>query len=513
MSIELAPPTLAGIVATIGPASEPPDVVRRMIAAGVRVFRFNFSHGSPEDHARRLRVVREAARELDLPVAVLGDLPGPKIRVGTVPEPGIDLVPGDTVLIDPAATVSAVEPGRVVLSCTLPQVATDVMPGHKVLINDGAIRLLALEQVTGPSGGPVLACRVIVGGRVSSGKGINLPTSDLHVPAMTDRDWKWAEWAVHNGIDFLALSFVRSADEVLRLKDFLAGVCSTLKDVDASGAPASIPVIAKMEKPQAVDAMESIAQAADGLMVARGDLGVEIDLAQVPVVQKRLIACADSWGKPCIVATQMLESMTTAAIPTRAEASDVANAILDGADAVMLSGETAVGKHPTLVVETMRRIIAAAEGRLREAPHVASPPRRAVEIQHRTAALAHAAWHAARDYGAVAVAAWSQWGGVARYLAQTGFRVPVLAYSSSEIQTRRMALLKGVWARRMDAPGGRDELIAWNQRVDSDLLAKGMAREGDPVVLVAGRPLGVRGATNTLALHRVGDRSGGFLAF
>jgi len=517
MTSELPRPTLAKIVATIGPASESPEMVRRLITAGVRVFRFNFSHGLPEDHENRLAVVRAAADELDMPVAVLGDLPGPKIRVGKVADPGIELATGDEVLIDPGAPASraASGGGPTILSCTLAQLATDVEPGHKVLINDGAIRLLALERVAGATGA-ALSCRVIVGGLVTSGKGINLPMSNLNVPAMTERDWRWAEWAVNKGVDFLALSFVRSADEILRLKDYLASVCSVRKEVDASGAPASIPVIAKMEKPQAVEAMESICEAADGIMVARGDLGVEIDLAMVPVVQKRLIACADSWGKPCIVATQMLETMTTSAIPTRAEASDVANAIFDGADAVMLSGETAIGKHPTLVVETMRRIIMAAEERMAEGIQHASPPRRAVEIRYRTAALAHAAWHAARDFGAVAVATWSQSGGAARYLAQTGFGVPILAYSSSQTQTRRMALQKGVFAIRMNPPppnGGPGELADWNAAVDRDLIKRGIAKEGDAIVLVAGRPLGVRNVTNCVALHRVGDRASGFMAF
>jgi pyruvate kinase len=500
---------LAKIVATIGPASESPEMVYRLIEAGVGVFRFNFSHGSEAEHARRLATVREVSRELDRPVAILGDLPGPKIRVGAVAGSGITLSAGQDVVIDPGAASSD---GPVpVLGCTLEGIGRDVKPGHKVLINDGAIRLLAVGKRAGAGAEPALECRVIVGGVVTSGKGINLPGSSLGVRAMSDRDWAWTDWAVNHGVDFLALSFVRSAEEVRTLKSHLAGVCALRKDANDSGEPSAIPVIAKIEKPEALAEMEAICEAADGIMVARGDLGVETDLAQVPVWQKKLIACADSWGKPCIVATQMLESMIESASPTRAEVSDVANAVLDGADAVMLSAETAVGKHPTLAVEMMRRVAMAAEALLEERAGVPSPPRRVVETQHRTMALAHGAWHAAHDYGAKAVAVWSEHGGAARYLSQTGLRLPILAYSSSAMQIRRMALLRGVTAVRMDRPAG-DSLAAWNRRVDEDLLTKEWAAEGDAVVLLAGRPLAMRGSVNMLALHRVGDRASGFMA-
>jgi pyruvate kinase len=248
-------------------------------------------------------------------------------------------------------------------------------------------------------------------------------------------------------------------------------------------------------------------------MVARGDLGVEMDLAQVPVVQKRLVAKADEWGKPCIVATQMLESMIASPTPTRAEVSDVANAVLDGADAVMLSGETAVGKHPVLAVEMMRRTIAATEERVRELPQQESPPARLLQSGYRTAALAHGAWHAARDIGARAVACWSQRGGTARYLSQNGFRVPILAYSSDKRETRRMVLCRGVSA--VYAPehvgGAGKSLAAWNRRVEDDLLARGWVKPGEPVVLLAGWPLGEHGSTSAMAVHYVGNPATGFM--
>jgi pyruvate kinase len=505
-------PLLAKLIATIGPASQSPEMVFRLIEAGVSVFRLNFSHGTPAEHAARLATVREVAAELDRPVAILGDLPGPKIRVGAMPPGGVALVTGDDVLIDPAAAEgSPAQAGRpALLSCRYEGLVTEVLPGQKVLINDGAVRLLATGREL-LDGRPVLRCRVTVGGEVTSGKGINLPGSSLSVPAIGPADWSWVEWSVSQGVDFLALSFVRSAAEVRELKSRLASVCAVRRDAGDAGQPAEIPVIAKIEKPEALEHIESIAEAADALMVARGDLGVETDVSAVPVWQRRLIAAADSWGKPCIVATQMLESMIEHTSPTRAEASDVANAVFDGADAVMLSAETAVGKHPALVVETMRRIVAAAEEAAGAEAREPSPPRRLIETQYRTAALAHAAFYAARDYGAKAVAVWSQHGGAARYLSQTGFRLPILAYTSSAAQARRMALLRGVVAVRMDVPE-RGALAAWNRRVDEDLLTLGWLSEGDAVVLLAGQPLAQRGSVNTLALHRLGDRASGFYA-
>ena len=271
-----------------------------------------------------------------------------------------------------------------------------------------------------------------------------------------------------------------------------------------------IPVVAKIEKPQALAVIDEIIEAADAIMVARGDLGVEMDLASVPVAQKRLIDRAGAWGKPCIVATQMLESMITSATPTRAEASDVANAVLDGADAVMLSGETAVGRHPALVVETMRRIVATTEERLVELGPEPTPPGKVLESRYRTAALAHGAWHVARDVGAKLVVVWSQRGGGARYLSQTGFVIPIVAYSSDERQTRRMGLLKGVTALHAPELAG-GTLAAWNERVERDLLERGWAERGDPIVLMAGRPLGESGSTNLIAIHYVGNRATGFM--
>lgn len=505
-----APATLAKIIATIGPASESPAVVGALIRAGVHVFRLNFSHGSLDQHKARLKVVRDVAADLGQPVAVLGDLQGPKIRVGVVPSPGVTLAAGSEVAIVDEPS-DALDPARpcAVLPSGYRGLSARVSPGQRVLINDGAIRLVALDRAQSDGAG-VLRCRVEVGGLVTSNKGINLPETDLGVSPITPRDWECVEWAVANGLDFLALSFVQSGEEVRELKRALAGMCPVDFATDHTGVGSFIPVIAKIEKPQALKNIDDILDATDAIMVARGDLGVEMDLAEVPNVQRRLLAKADEWGKPSIVATQMLETMVEASTPTRAEVSDVAGAVRDGADAVMLSAETAVGKHPALVVETMRRVIAATEHDLSLHEHSPSPASRLVQSKYRTAALAHGAYHVAHDYGARVVACWSQEGGTARYLSQTGLRVPIVAYTNDSRQVRRMALLRGVTPRLMPVPDP-PTLAEFNRRVDADLQSLAWVVPQDPIVLVAGRPLGSKGATTALAAHSVGNPLSGFM--
>lgn len=490
-------------------------MVERLIRAGVGIFRVNFSHGAFEDHAKRVATVREVARRLEQPVAILGDLQGPKIRVGKMEGEGIEIAPGRDVLLVPSGekyegAKRAAATGVDVLPSDYP-LGRDVEPGDRVLINDGLLRLLAIEPEKGdPS--DALRCRVMVGGLVTSRKGINLPDSDVRDEAITEQDCSCVEWAVSQGLDFVALSFVRRADEVRKLKAALASMCPVDHTKDVHGTGAAIPVVSKIEKPQALEDIDAIIEASDAIMVARGDLGVEMDIAEVPVVQKRLLEKCDEWGKPCIVATQMLESMITASTPTRAEATDVANAIFDGADAVMLSAETATGRHPALVVETMRRIVAAAELRIGERCTAPSPSKRLIASKYRTAALAHGAWHVAMDVGARLVVCWSQRGGTARYLSQTGLPIPVIAYSSDEREVRRMALLRGVTPRLMELPARRDATLAWfNLEADMDLLELGWVEKGDPIVLVAGAPLGTQGSTNALAVHAVGSVTSGFM--
>lgn len=506
--------TLAKIVATIGPASDGSEVVRRLIRAGVSVFRFNFSHGSFDDHARRLEVVRRVASEEGAPVAVLGDLQGPKIRVGKIPA-GLGEASrsgGGTVVVEPGQDVVFKRgiteaflrpiPGgmEAVLPVTYEALIDEVEGGHRVLINDGAIRLLAIERDRGAG---ELRCRVTTGGAITSGKGINLPHSELSAPSITERDWECVGFAVEHDFDYLALSFVRKAEEVMALREGVTSMCAATKRDGWTEHGAWIPIVAKIEKPQALEDLARIVDAADGIMVARGDLGVEMDIAAVPVAQKRIIAECGRQGKPCIVATQMLESMIESATPTRAEASDVANAIFDGADAVMLSAETATGKHPVLVVETMSRIIAAAEQRNAEQRADSTPPSTYTPEHKATAALAHGAWQVARDVGATLVACWSQRGGTARYLSQNNFNIPILAFTTDARQARRMALLGSVIPVVCDpAPS---TLHDWTTHVETRLLAGGLARPGEWIVLLAGRPLGRAKATNTIVVHQVGQ--------
>lgn len=489
-------PTVARIVATIGPSSDSPEMVRRLITLGVRVFRFNFSHGTFDEHAARLKVVREVAEDMDRPIAVMADLPGPKIRCGKVPDGGFNLLVGQEVVFTNDIEIARLteENGKPVayFPTTYPQLTDEVDVGQRVLLNDGAVRMLVTAKETGQ-----VRCTVTVGGVISSGKGINLPETNLTAPAVGEHDWEICQWAVANGFDFFAMSFVRRADEIIGLRQRLEGICAVDRDA-AEQHGSRIPIIAKIEKPQAVANIQEIAEAADVIMVARGDLGVEMDIAQTPVSQKKIIEACKRAGTSVIVATQMLETMITASSPTRAEASDVANAVFDGADAVMLSGETAVGDHPDLVVDTMTRIIRAAEDRLAELPSRATPPKLFAEQKYRVAAIAHGAWHIAQDFGAELIVCWSQQGTSARFLSQNNFDVPIVAYSSDSRFTRRMALLGGVSPFRRDPPGGFSEFV---KMVEKDLVESGWASPGSRIVILGGEPFGSPKSTSSVVAH------------
>lgn len=486
---------LTKIIATIGPASSSAETIGKLIEAGVSLFRLNFSHGVPEDHYNALQTVREVAASLDVPTAVLVDLPGPKIRVGTLPENGVILATGDLVQIprDEHCDVTT-NPIRLGTSC--PTIVDDVQPGQRVLINDGALRMLAVEKSS-----DALICTVTHGGLLTSRKGINLPDTVLSIASITDQDWRGARWAIEHDVDMLAMSFVRHSDDVRQL---LAGVDDIKRKLNRPEM--RMAVIAKIELPSAVEQVEEILDVADGIMVARGDLGVEVDPARVPVIQKRLLQLADHHGKPCIVATQMLESMINAPVPTRAEASDVAGAIFDAVDAVMLSGETAVGQFPVVAVEHMRRIAQQTEAYLATLPQKTSAPQKLIESRYRTAGLAHGVWTVVQDIGAKFVVVWSQQGGGARYLSQNNFSVPIFAVTSDERAARRMQLLRGVVPVHMPVPENVQQFV---DQVDEHLVARGLVDHGDVCVAVYGEPLGREGITNTLAIHVVGGHDTG----
>ena len=499
-----SPFILTKIIATVGPACARPEQLHKLIEEGVRVFRLNFSHGTFEQFAASLSAIRQAEAMAGQPIGVLGDLSGPKIRIGKVIDGGVPLEVGERVefVRRPivAGSVEAAHPDDPSdlrrFSTTYPQLVDDVSPGQRLLINDGAIRLLVVEK-TGSGEDQRLVATPTNAGLVTSGKGINLPDTAVSAPSLTEHDHACARWAMEHGVDFLALSFVRSAADVRQLKALLR----TLRREGATPPP----VVAKIEKPQALTDLNGIVEASDGIMVARGDLGVEMDLAEVPVIQKRIIGLAHDHGKPVIVATQMLQSMIEEPSPTRAEASDVANAIFDGADAVMLSGETAVGKYPAVAVSTMRRIAAAAEVHMRTTNnHFNRPPRKLQDSRYRTAAVAHGVSVIVGDLDAKLVVAWSELGGGARYLSQNRLPVPILAASSNGEALRRMGLLFGVVPLSMDRPGQNDP-NRWLNDIDALLLRRGWAQEGDPVVVVKGEPLGNPGVTNAIRVHYVGD--------
>ena len=497
---------LTKIIATMGPACRDVDTLTRLIDAGVRVVRINFSHGSFDEFKHNLDVARAASKRTGIALGVLGDLSGPKIRVNKVKDGPIELAPGDriefvetgpdTLVTRAPATHPAT--GVVTVPSTYPDLVHEVQPGQRVLIDDGHIRCLAVERIAGGPGESRLVCRVIHGGPLSDKKGINLPDTPITAPSLTDWDRQCVDWAMENELDFLALSFVRKSEDIAQLRRLLDDRSPTKR-----GGGGGAPIIAKIEKPQALQDIEAICHAADAVMVARGDLGVEMDLAEVPIIQKRILEVAHDHGKPVIIATQMLQSMIEHATPTRAEVSDVANAIFDGADCVMLSGETAVGQHAEQAVLTMSRTARITERDMAaRRQRAAQPPRKHRASRYRTAALAHGIGVVVHDLAARYVVVWSELGGGARYLSQNRLSIPIIAVSSSEPALRRMSLGFGVRPVHMDRPADSEAFLA---RVDELLQQRGWAQPGEPIVLAMGEPMGTAGVTNEIRIHYVGD--------
>lgn len=492
---------LTKIIATLGPATSDVAVIVQLIEEGARVFRLNFSHGSFEGFGKLLAAVREASKKVGIHVGVMGDLCGPKIRIGEVVPGGVKVAVGDTVIIQAAPITGGeqspfAKPGGAAFSCTAPQVLADIGIGDRLLIDDGAVRSLVIET-HGQGDTLRLHCRITAGGLITRAKGVNLPDSKLTVPSLTEYDKECVRWAVKHELDLLALSFVRKAADVVELKEML-------KSLTSAGEP-MIPIVSKIEKPQALIDLEAILQVSEGVMVARGDLGVEMELTEVPIMQKRIISMAHEQGRPVIVATQMLQSMIDSSQPTRAEVSDVANAIYDGAGKVMLSGETAVGKFPIQTVQIMARIAKSTERHLITNPEgygqAWNRPAKWRTGGRRSAALSYGVRQIVRDYAAKFVVLWSQRGGGARYISLTRVNVPILACSSEEAALRRMSFLFGVHPIHMPQPANVE---AFGHAIDELILAKGWAEQGDPYVLVAGEPIGTAGVTNVVSLRHVG---------
>jgi len=467
----------------MGPAVESPEKVKELIDAGMNMARLNLSHGSYKEHQARLDCVRDAAKTAGRPVAILVDLQGPKIRLARFKAGPHDLARGDIFTI----TVDDVEGTKERVGTTYKGLPGDCKAGDRILIDDGKVTVEVVEV----KGNDVIT-KVIEPGAVSNNKGINLPGVAVSVPALSEKDIEDLRWGLRAGADFIALSFVRSAEDI---KD-------VHKIMDEEGI--RLPVIAKIEKPQAVENLVEIVDAFDGIMVARGDLGVELPIEDVPLVQKQCVELARDMAKPVIVATQMLDSMITNSRPTRAEATDCANAVLDGADALMLSGETSVGEFAIEAVQTMARIIQKTEeGGLDRIRPIKTAPRT------KGGAITKAATEVGAIVDAKYLVAFTQSGDSARRMSRLRSPIPILAMTPEVGTYNRLALSWGVESMLTPIVGATDEMV---KLVDTVLIDSGRAQLGDQVMIVAGSPPGIPGSTNAMRVHRVGDAVGGVAA-
>ena len=450
--------------------------MRDLVAAGMDVARMNFSHGSHADHKQVYDLVRTTAAESGRAVGILADLQGPKIRLGTFAGGPVEWRTGDVVRV----TVDDVAGTHDRVSTTYKNLAKDARVGDRLLVDDGKVGLVVIAVE-----GQDVVCEVTEGGPVSNNKGLSLPGMDVSVPAMSEKDIEDLEFALSLGVDFIALSFVRSPADI----DLVHQV------MDRAGK-GRLPVVAKIEKPEAVDNLEAIVLAFDGVMVARGDLGVELPLEQVPLVQKRAIQISRENAKPVIVATQMLDSMIINSRPTRAEASDVANAVLDGADALMLSGETSVGRYAIESVETMAKIIVAVENETTMVPPLTHVPRT------KRGVISYAARDIGERLNAKALVAFTQSGDTVRRLARLHTHLPLLAFTPEPDVLSQLALTWGTETFLVPKVDSTDQMV---RQVDISMLSIGRYQPGDLVVIVAGSPPGTVGSTNLIRVHRLGE--------
>jgi pyruvate kinase len=469
------------IVATLGPATDAPETLEKLFEAGVDVFRLNASHGTQAEHAGRIRSVRELETRTGRYAGILLDLQGPKIRLGEFQNGGCFLGDGACFTI----TTIAVEGTAEMASTSYPDLARDVKPGDPILLADGAIRLRVLA-----TDGVAAKCRVERGGPISDHKGINLPGVLVSSPSLSKKDIADAHFGVEQGVDFFALSFVRQAKDVLRLRHLLDGVDATQ------------PIIAKIEKPEGYQNLDAIIDESDGLMVARGDLGVEMALEKVPAIQKDIINRSRQKGKFVITATQMLESMIESPVPTRAEVSDIANAIYDGTSALMLSAETSAGKFPIEAVRMMARIARETDDAVRHSGFDPSPAAAGSSTPH---IIADAVFHAARSADVTAIAVGTSTGAMARLLARQRPPVPIYAFTSDMSVIRQLSVIYGVTAILAERYTSTDDML---QNMERILVESGKVKPGDGVIFVAGQPVNQRGSTNMLKLHRIGGGQG-----
>ncbi|HEY4619315.1 MAG TPA: pyruvate kinase [Nitrospirota bacterium] len=465
------------IVATLGPASNTAGIIEQLIRAGMDIARLNFSHGTTEDHRRLISNVHAASEKAGKDVGILLDLQGPKIRIGKLEKDAVHLEEGTQFII----TTRDIAGNEREVSTNYTPLPQEISVGSHILLDDGLLELEVLKTT-----GTDIICNIIRGGRLTEKKGINVPGAQLSVPSLTDKDKEDLLTGIREGVDYVAISFIRTADDVTSVKNI----------VKREGA--SIPVIAKIEKPEAVDNLDEILKVADGIMVARGDLGVELPPEEVPIIQKEIIRRCNKEGIPVITATQMLESMIQHPRPTRAEASDVANAILDGTDAIMLSGETAVGKYPVEAVSMMDRIAAATESRLFKT--LKTGPEEIKVWGDSEHAIAHAVYYTAMDINATAIVAFTKSGGTARIISKYRPAIPIIGVTHTPPILKRFSLYWGVRGVLVELKENTDEMI---YGVEQKLLETGLAKQGDTVIITLGVPWGVAGSTNMLMIHQI----------
>ena len=468
------------IVATVGPSSDTEEMLNKLMEAGADVFRLNFSHGDHQKKAGIIRHIRTLSKKRQRAVAILGDLQGPKIRTGVMAGGSMVINRSDEVTI----TTRDIEGADGLIPTTYRQLPQDVCPGDRILLDDGLLEL----EVLGSHGDDV-SCRVVVGGKLKDRKGINLPGVKVSAPSLTEKDIADLEFCIREGVDYVALSFVRTAEDVVDLKNRLAK------------SEQSIRIIAKIEKPEAVDNFDAILAVTDGVMVARGDLGVEIQPEKVPLIQKSIIRKCNEAGKPVITATQMLESMVANPRPTRAETSDVANAILDGTDAVMLSAETAAGKYPVEAVELMVRVAGDVEADPQLMAQGFRPISEAKGYRELPEAIGQAACRTAEAVEAAAILAFTQTGSTAALVSKYRPDLTIYAVTPTQAVRRRMALYRGVRSIRVDIEGDTEAQI---RSVEKVVLDSGELDKGDVVVITMGSPVSDPGTTNLMKVHRLG---------
>jgi pyruvate kinase len=470
--------TKTRIVATVGPASADIDTIQSLIEQGVTTFRLNFSHGTIEDHNRMLAVINKAREDFFHCISVMGDLCGPKIRIADIQDQGQVINTGEQIIITNQTEIGT--PYR--FGTNYESFTNDVQPGQRVLIDDGNVSLEIIEKNKNE-----VICKVVTGGEMYSHKGINLPDSALSVPAITEKDFQFADWAIENELDYLALSFVRTADEVMRLKDHIAKAGSHIR------------VISKIEKPEAVKNTKSIINASDGIIVARGDLGVEMDLAKVPLIQKEITNTCRQLGKPVIVATQVLQSMIVNPSPTRAEISDAANAIMDYTDALMLSGETAVGRYPVQAVKIIKRVSQTTEAYL----DGLNEPRPKIQTSDEFVEIASIARNIAQivdDIRAKLVVVWTNTGTSARFLSKARIDVPILAFCPNKLISRQISLHYGVTGFFQHQLTTMEDFV---RVADRTIIEQKLANVDDEAVFITNSTLLAEKAKHAIIMHSI----------